>query len=325
MFLSIIVPVYKVEKYIKKCLLSCANQDYPSSDYEIIVVNDGSPDKSLSIANSIAADYSNIRIVSQENKGLSEARNTGLDNAVGDYVWFVDSDDWIENNSINILSQFIKDKQIDVVHIQRKKFKDDGKVITFPEYKTTQIISGVEMLKRYYGSPCAPLNVMRREFLVENNLRFFPGILFEDAEFTPRMFFYAQKVRLLNTPLYNIYVRSGSITQSISIKHIFDKITVANHLYLFMKNNYVPKETENNFYTIMSILVNGGFDAAINYKQLDINQFNEELNSKPYLLRGMIKSNFIRHKIEGLAFFMFKNYLSVYRFLNIYRKPFRAL
>ena len=98
MKLSIIIPMYNVEPYIEKCLLSCLNQNIPHADYEIIVVNDGSPDGSLGIARRIASTVDNMLIVSQENGGLSAARNKGLSYAKGEYVWFVDSDDWIEEN-----------------------------------------------------------------------------------------------------------------------------------------------------------------------------------------------------------------------------------
>lgn len=94
--LSIIIPVYNVELYIEKCLQSCLSQDIPYDEYEIIVVNDGSPDGSLAIAESIAKTTTNMTIISQKNGGLSAARNTGMSVAKGEYIWFVDSDDWIE-------------------------------------------------------------------------------------------------------------------------------------------------------------------------------------------------------------------------------------
>ena len=98
MILSIIIPVYNVEKYVEKCIRSCENQDIPKENYEVIVVNDGSPDGSLAIVERLANEFSNIKVINQENKGLSMARNTGLEAAKGEYVWFVDSDDWIEEN-----------------------------------------------------------------------------------------------------------------------------------------------------------------------------------------------------------------------------------
>ena len=124
-FLTIVIPVYNVEKYIEKCLLSCVHQDIPSDSYEIIVVNDGTKDNSLRIAESIATTHSNISIVSQQNKGLSAARNTGLKLAKGNYIWFIDSDDWIEDNCLSSICQRLA-QDIDILQIGYSFAYEDG-------------------------------------------------------------------------------------------------------------------------------------------------------------------------------------------------------
>ena len=100
MKLSIVIPVYNVEKYVNRCLLSVLNQKVSSNEYEIVIVNDGSTDSSLSIVEEMIESYNNVILVSQENAGLSAARNRGLLLAKGDYIWFVDSDDWIDDDSL---------------------------------------------------------------------------------------------------------------------------------------------------------------------------------------------------------------------------------
>ena len=100
MKLSVIIPVYNVAPYIAKCLESIYFQDVDKGDYEIIIVNDGSTDNSLSIVKKTIVNWENVKLIDQSNGGLSCARNSGLDCAIGDYVWFVDSDDWIESNSL---------------------------------------------------------------------------------------------------------------------------------------------------------------------------------------------------------------------------------
>lgn len=100
MKLSIIIPTYNVQDYLERCISSCLNQNIDINSYEIIVVNDGSQDKSLSIAQKLAAVYNNISIISQSNAGLSAARNKGLSLAQGEYVWFIDADDAIKTNSL---------------------------------------------------------------------------------------------------------------------------------------------------------------------------------------------------------------------------------
>ena len=125
MDLSIIIPVYNVEKYIEKCLLSCIKQDISYEDYEIVVVNDGSPDNSITIVERIAKDYSNIRIINQENQGLSGARNTGMKHAKGNYIWFVDSDDYIEENCLGRIVSYLNG-DLDILQLQYRHVFEDG-------------------------------------------------------------------------------------------------------------------------------------------------------------------------------------------------------
>lgn len=96
--------MYNVEKFLAKCILSCENQDISKNEYEIICVNDGSPDNSFQIAETLALQYPNIKVISQPNRGLSAARNTGICCAQGDYIFFVDSDDWIEEKILKKIS-----------------------------------------------------------------------------------------------------------------------------------------------------------------------------------------------------------------------------
>ena len=113
--LSIIVPVYNVEKYLSKCLDSLLAQDIPISDYEIIIVNDGSTDSSLVIAESYSQTNSNIRVISQLNKGLGGARNTGIRSSEGKYLFFVDSDDTIQKNTLKPLLECMESKKLQVL------------------------------------------------------------------------------------------------------------------------------------------------------------------------------------------------------------------
>lgn len=115
MLVSIIIPVYNVEQYIEQCLSSIYAQDISEDIFEVIAVNDGTPDNSMSIVKTIASQHKNLVIINQENQGLSVARNTGLDHAKGEYIWFVDSDDWLTKDSLSIvLDTIISYPKIDV-------------------------------------------------------------------------------------------------------------------------------------------------------------------------------------------------------------------
>ena len=107
MYLSIIIPIYKVEKYIHYTLESVYNQDIDEKYFEVICVNDGTPDNSMDIVNEFKISHNNLYVINQTNQGLSEARNTGLKKAKGDYIWFVDSDDTLETGSISKIFQYI--------------------------------------------------------------------------------------------------------------------------------------------------------------------------------------------------------------------------
>ena len=107
--ISVIIPVYNVEKYLPECLESILSQVKNNAIYEIVLVNDGTPDNSMDIAYSIVGRYSNVKVVNQENQGLSVARNIGLEHATGDYIWFIDSDDWLTDDAISIVMKAISE------------------------------------------------------------------------------------------------------------------------------------------------------------------------------------------------------------------------
>ena len=123
MMLSIIIPVYNVERYVEKCIRSCEMQDV--TDFELVVVNDGSTDNSLSIVEQVSKEYENIAIITQKNQGLSAARNAGLQVARGEYVWFVDSDDWIEPNCLGRITKKLKDG-LDILQLQYRNAYEDA-------------------------------------------------------------------------------------------------------------------------------------------------------------------------------------------------------
>ena len=103
--ISIIVPMYNVAPFIEECLHSLWNQDLSEDEYEVVIINDGSADESLTLAQAICAQHSNVQLISQENKGLSEARNAGLAKARGEYIWFVDADDRIAPGCLSAIGQ----------------------------------------------------------------------------------------------------------------------------------------------------------------------------------------------------------------------------
>ena len=125
MFLSIIVPVYNTEKYLTECLDSLLEQDIDTDDYEIICINDGSTDNSLDILQKYVNEYSNVVVINQQNKGVSAARNRGMESAKGDYFWFVDSDDLVQKNILNRLKNIIIIENCDCLSARLYFFNDE--------------------------------------------------------------------------------------------------------------------------------------------------------------------------------------------------------
>lgn len=258
--ISLIIPTYNVEKYLEKCILSCINQDLPSDEYEIIIVNDGSTDTSLEIATRLAEEYHNIQIISQENKGLSGARNTGLLAAQGTYVWFIDSDDWIDTNCLSEMLSQAFSCDLDVLMFDLKFTYEDGTVkkkttVQSSQRSQSKIYSGLEFLNKLYGlQTYAWLFIIKRDFLIDNNLSFAEGIYYEDMDFSPRMLLQAKKIKYLPRNIYNYFQRPGSILNSYNPKKLYDLCVILKKTESFNQISYFRKLSKSIVYSILVLL-----------------------------------------------------------------------
>ncbi|MDT2767632.1 glycosyltransferase [Globicatella sulfidifaciens] len=230
---SIIVPIYKVEKYINKCVDSLINQTY--KNIEIILVDDESPDNCPQICDTYAKDNKNVRVFHKPNGGLSDARNFGLSKAIGEYIIFVDSDDFIEIDSCEKFNKLIGDaRDVDIIASNSIRFGD-----TTPSNEMYtiigDIITGKMFLKTQYKNRTmfvtAWRNVYKREFLIKNDLFFKIGILHEDEQWTPRVFLKAESVITTDFVFYHHNIREGSITQSkVKTKNAKDILSTCTEL-----------------------------------------------------------------------------------------------
>lgn len=201
--LSIIVPIYNVENLLKRCLDSLLNQDIDTSDYEIILINDGSTDGSFHIAKDFASKHINISIHNQENRGQSIARNYGLDIATGKYVTFVDSDDYLVERSIGKLIKTAEEYDTDLCFSTVIYQHPNGhfEKLPTPFKEANKVINGEYALLRGYKPSSAWAIIYRRDFIESQHMRFFPGISHEDVEFTSRIIPYAK--RILYSDIYS--------------------------------------------------------------------------------------------------------------------------
>lgn len=216
MLISIIVPVYKVEQELSRCVESLITQTY--KNIEIILVDDGSPDGCPQMCEKFAKQDNRIRVIHKENGGLSDARNAGLLKAVGDYILYVDSDDYIERDTCERFISVLNE-EADFIAGEYREIQD-GKVIY---HRHTNLTNGqlytakdyiIRSIKNNEWYAPAWLNLYKRRFLIENDLFYKKSIYFEDTEMLPRLCLAATKIQYLQYPFYNYFIRDGSIMTS---------------------------------------------------------------------------------------------------------------
>lgn len=235
LFFSIIVPAYNVEKYLEKCICSLLDQDI--QDYEIIVIDDCSTDNTRRIIDSL--DDKKIKaIFKEENTGLSDTRNKGLEIASGEYILFIDSDDYVDHNVLKPLKRKIENfDKPDIVymgHIRecdgQSQVKYTAKCKKEKEYGRDEYL--IEELSNRNLSIPACFGIYKKEFLNKNKLLFTPGFLHEDELWTPTVLLKGKKIVSIRDAFYHYVVREGSITQKKDkTKNGLDLLIICNLLY----------------------------------------------------------------------------------------------
>ena len=318
MKLSIVIPVYNTEKYLEKCLASCVNQEVERADYEIVVVDDGTKDNAMEIARRFQDNYSNIKIYSQANAGLSAARNMGLSHCSGDYVWFVDSDDYIDKESLSLILNKIEENP-DIICIQAKR----SDKATPRNIFSGNVQNGYEVLLNSFDDwdRCVPYFIFNRQFIDNHNLRFYVGIFHEDDEFTPRALVFAEKVCVIDRPLYYYWVKTeNTITKTVNPKKSYDNIIVAESLSNFKENNPMPANVKQVFENHISLIINNTLDNINQSDKQTAKDFNKFLRTKKNLFSSLRKSNKMKYKLEYLLFSVFCNYVGVYNFIQNFNR-----
>ncbi|WP_455613334.1 glycosyltransferase [Bacteroides congonensis] len=280
--LSIIVPVYNVEQYLLRCLESLFVQGMDESEFEVVVVNDGSPDNSLNIAENFAGQHTNVKVITRSNGGLSAARNTGLEHSEGQYIWFVDSDDFIEPNTVKPLLDYAIANELDALCFNLQLYFDEGKIEAYNNPSTIdgKILCGEQYLVSQPMPPAAVLAFYKREQLIKYDLRFKVGILHEDQEFTPRAYCLAQRISYVDKAIYNYYQREGSIMKSgRNDKRVTSFLTICDSLYDFCLANVSDNSVAYNYFMKQIAFV---YSQALAFWDINSVVTLDELKSKPY-------------------------------------------
>ncbi len=230
--ISVIIPIYDVEKYLPACLNSVLAQTF--TDFEAICVNDGSPDNAAAILKEYAARDSRIKVVTQPNGGLSAARNAGLEQAQGDYVYFLDSDDYIHPQILEILYREISGGEFDFAACRFQNVKDAA--VSFPEYQSYGTILVKEPLAELFQKKKRlSINVWSKLYLRKTlgDLRFIPGLIYEDLPFTCAYMERSRSGKIVDLPLYYYLQREGSLSgkQEIKLKNCESYIFILRSLH----------------------------------------------------------------------------------------------
>lgn len=310
--LTIILTVYNKAPFLRRALDSLLTQKGTNDgDYEVLIVDDGSTDESPSIIKEYERKDARIRVLTQRNQGLSMARNNGTDAAKGDYVWYVDADDYFPLDSVRLITEAITYKP-DIIPIYAQTHGDSRIRNKVPVTAKT----GKDILLSGEWEVCGVFNVFRVVFLKQNNLRFAPGIYHEDSEFTPRMLYCADTVKVIPEVLYIVYHEPNSITQKPRAKRAFDYLIVADNLNNFCSQNVKDNVLAQVFLSYISSTINSAFSIIIRNSKEEQKNFEKSLSSKTHLLDVLNHTSSIKYRIEGLLFKMFKrHYVLLYRFM----------
>lgn len=335
MKLSIIIPAYNSEKHIENCVKNIYNQKMNSNDYEIIIVNDGSKDKTKEIIVQLKKSYPNIVLINQSNQGSSVARNTGVNIASGEYIYFLDSDDYLANNTLSIVLQVASKRKPDIITFEAIRTSD----LTLTKCKKNNVdinnidfVSGQEYLEK---KPEHRVEIwwyfLKREFLLKTGATFKKGVFHQDVIFTMSLFIEAQKVINLPLDVYRYYQSEGSSIRNKKPSHlkkiIDDYIILFNDVELFIKNithkypnisksiisNINKRKQRDAFFMIIRV-VRAKFTINILEKYL-----KQLTKSKAYPVPYSVADN-QNNKIKYyLMIFIINHKLFLYSFLFFYR------
>lgn len=279
MLFSLIIPVFNVEKYLGDCLDSVLNQSF--QDWEAICVNDGSTDGSSSILAEYAAKDARIKVVSQANAGTAVARNTGLKEASGDYIFFLDSDDWLEANTLQILAEKLNGEDM-LCFSGKRYFESTGKYNQADILPEKVYQSGMDyynenaLLPRDFAFVCVVLRVYSRAFLIQNGLFFDDDISYEDNLWVPMIVYHAHSIKVISDPLYIYRIREGSKMQDVSLKRKMDMLKVANRLASF----FIPKRGFDK--TVVYRAITHHYQVALDVPKKDIKELSRLCDWKLY-------------------------------------------
>ncbi len=296
---SVIVPVYNVEKYIEKCLNSIINQTY--KNIEVIIVNDGSEDSSIEICKKIQIEDKRIKILNQKNAGLSAARNTGIKNASGKYICFIDSDDYVHEDYIKLLLENLIENNTDI-SICDFLYVDEQERFWNRKKKNNKIYSNIEAIRDLLvGTQDTEVMAWNKLYKLslfrQNNIYFPEGKLHEDNFTTYKLYYYAKSISLIDNKLYYYLQRNNSIMGRKFDKKRLDILQAVKEMRTFLKEKNINLTEELDCYegmiqiTILNNMIRDKYN----------NEEREQLINSILINKAKYKKNkYINYKLKLL-------------------------
>lgn len=319
---SVIIPMYNVENYIEKCILSVLNQTF--TDYEIIVVDDGATDRSAERAEKLAkANPHRIKLIHQENRGLGGARNTGLANATGEYIWFIDSDDSIKQNALEEIDAFIEKNDVQMVIFDYCTVDENENVLNMVcGYDKSGEIFSMEKYPEMLFMPNSACNkIYARSLFEKTNVIFPQREWFEDLSTIIKIYPYIEKVGYLNQCFYFYFQRSGSIMYNKNTDRNREIISAVESLINFYKENnlYDKYKDELEYLAVLHVYMLASVRVIkADYKSKLLDEFKTYIKTKfpsyhdnKYVLKMSRKEKLIIKLLDSNQKLVLKNMLRV--------------
>ncbi len=294
--ISVIIPVYNSEKYLFRCLDSLKNQTY--KDFEAIIVNSDSKDSSLDIIKQFTQKYENFHLINKDNSGVADSRNTALKSALGEYISFLDSDDFLSPDFLSVLYNSLIENDADIVCCGYYTYYPQSQKAT-PKKLTAK--SGVYSSKKALNMLIKDTtmhfyvwNKLFKKSLFEDNNINFPNMLFEDIYVTTRLFYYAKKINMIHKPYYYYVVHEDSLVNCINKQMIneYAKAIVLLRNFLEEKNIYKDFKLSFKLFAIRGMLINIKFIFFLHSKEKSFASFFSNIHKSNKIILYSISKNF---------------------------------
>lgn len=238
--LSVIVAIYNVEAYLERCLESIVCQDLSKDEYEVLLINDGSTDRSLEIAKRFEEEYTNFIVYSKENGGLSSVRNFGIERSHGRYIMHVDGDDFLEDNVIGKVVKVAEDNDLDLCFFDSQTYPEGRSLNNFNQFPRYHIFTGEYLLLHEMKVSSTWCAIYKNSFIKDSKITFYGRISHQDVEYNYRLYPLAKRIMFTNLLVYNYFIEGESISRTKDInkkkRNLLDNLIIVKNVKQYAEN-----------------------------------------------------------------------------------------